>query len=197
MSKSITGKVYRKEGREGERLYTEITCNDCGAKTYERKTSKIQLALERGCKSCFTEAKCRDLNRSKRKDGRTKHPLWGTYRSMMERCYNPTHKDYYLYGARGVGVCVRWIVDFWSFVEDMGECPDGYTIDRVDPDGWYQPDNCKWSSASEQALNRRSKFCLLTPEERVEQDKAVRRIYHKKNYIPTGNPMGRPKKVVV
>jgi hypothetical protein len=193
--KQITGKTYRKEGKDRERLYTEITCLECGAKTYERKKDKIQAALERRCKSCQTETQILRLNRCKRMDGRTKHPLCGLYRSMMDRCYNEKHKDYRNYGGRGITVCVRWIVDFWAFVEDMGDRPTGTTLDRIDFNGDYEPNNCRWATAVEQARNRRSKQTLLTPEERIERDKARQRIYNHRHYVPTGRPRGRPRKV--
>jgi hypothetical protein len=155
--KTIVGKEYRKEGKDGERLYTVIQCCDCGAKTYERKKDKIDKALNADCRSCQHKAKSETrLQSSFLRDGRTKHPLYWLWCGMIQRCYDHTHKDYQHYGGRGIEVCFRWLIDFWAFVEDVGERPDGTTLDRIDNDDIYSPLNCKWSTPSEQLSNRRA-----------------------------------------
>lgn len=81
------------------------------------------------------------------------HSLYSMWKGMRNRCNNPNYRAYHRYGGRGIKVCNRWD-DFWAFVRDMGERPEGFTIDRKDNDGDYEPSNCKWSSYSEQMNNK-------------------------------------------
>jgi hypothetical protein len=74
--------------------------------------------------------------------------------SMLQRCFNPNHKDYRYYGGRGITVCERWL-DFVNFLADMGEPPPGLSLDRINVNGDYEPGNCRWATASEQVRNRR------------------------------------------
>lgn len=73
---------------------------------------------------------------------------------MHSRCGNPGDPSFQWYGARGITVCERW-QQFEAFLADMGERPDGRTLDRINPDGNYEPGNCRWATSHEQALNRR------------------------------------------
>jgi hypothetical protein len=81
-------------------------------------------------------------------------PTYDTWRGMMDRCTNPNHAKYEYYGGRGVTVCERWR-DFNNFYADMGQRPDGRTLDRIDGDRNYEPGNCRWATKAEQLANRR------------------------------------------
>lgn len=81
-----------------------------------------------------------------------------SYRNMLVRCLNPNHDNYKLYGGRGVKVCDNWLGSFENFYQDMGERPIGMTLDRIDPDGDYCKENCRWATQQKQCVNRRHNF---------------------------------------
>jgi hypothetical protein len=84
------------------------------------------------------------------------HPLYATWIAMRQRCNTTTAANYRFYGQRGITVCERWD-DFNLFVEDMGERPEGHTLDRINFNGNYEPSNCRWADRSTQAINKRLK----------------------------------------
>ena len=90
-----------------------------------------------------------------RTHGMYKTPEYISWDKMKQRCYNSKHNRYHIYGARGITVCDEWKDSFPAFYADMGNRPEKYTIDRIDSDKGYYPDNCRWASVSEQNANKR------------------------------------------
>lgn len=100
--------------------------------------------------------------------GHTTHtgssPTYKSWHMMKQRCTNPKNTQYHDYGGRGISMCPSW-VSFDQFLHDMGERPQGTTLDRKDNSLGYNPDNCRWATKSEQQRNRRTNVRLTLGSE--------------------------------
>ena len=108
---------------------------------------------------------CGCYQRQRAREGQTTHGMrrsstYNSWHGMVSRCKNPNHPAFNRYGGRGIQVCDRWL-KFEDFYADMGERPDNQSLDRINNNESYCPENCKWSTAKEQNNNKRSN-CLLT-----------------------------------
>jgi hypothetical protein len=86
--------------------------------------------------------------------GRKESKEYKAWSHAKSRCYNPNDKKYINYGARGIKMCERWLQSPELFLQDMGECPEGLTLDRIDVEGDYEPSNCRWASIGAQSRNK-------------------------------------------
>lgn len=130
---------------------------DCGT---ERDVLSAQLRTG-GSKSCGCLQKFRLAPKSK-KHGMWKHPVYKVWMQMKSRCRDPKDPGYRLYGGRGIDVCERWN-EFSAFWEDMGATwQRGLSIERVNNDLGYRPDNCRWATRYEQSRNMRRNHYIQT-----------------------------------
>lgn len=88
-----------------------------------------------------------------------KHPHYNRWKCMVQRCYNKGNCNYRWYGARGIQVYHKWRRNFWHYAEYLdkvlGPCPPGWTLDRINNDGDYEPGNLRWADLSVQNSNKR------------------------------------------
>jgi len=145
--------------RHGKRLW-HFTCDCGGSITTVGSQVKNGKVVSCGCRAREVGRDNAIAGRAKIAASKTKHslhftPEYKVWKSMRQRCNNPKSTDFALYGGRGIYVSDRWS-DFANFISDMGPRPsDDYSIDRINVDGPYAPDNCRWATAREQRLNQR------------------------------------------
>lgn len=135
------------------RLYVMWNCEcECG-KFIVVRTSALtsKSSFSKSC-GCFSSDATRE-RASTHKMSKTRE--YTSYKAMKKRCANKNDPAYGNYGARGIKVCDRWLDSFDNFYADMGERPQNTSLDRIDNDKGYSPENCKWSTRAEQQMNRR------------------------------------------
>lgn len=164
MSVYQVGKAFHeftcfRKGKCEKRSVAVFECS-CG-KRFVSPLTKVKSGKTKSC-GCYSRNRFSDW--SKTKPVKTKHgmhgtPTYKTWEKMKYRCLNEKASKYKSYGGRGISVCQEWM-EFEKFYRDMGERPDGATIDRIDVNKGYNKENCRWASAKEQSRNRTDSVML-------------------------------------
>ena len=127
---------------------------DCGNETIATGTNLVSGNTS-SCGCLREEKRFTTLLTHGHTSGRGRSRTYGCWRNMKTRVLNKEGKDYKYYGARGITICDRWM-KFKNFLEDMGEAPEDLTLERLDNDGNYCKENCRWATHTRQGRNRRN-----------------------------------------
>ena len=123
---------------------------ECGKTTivpgYELRTNAVKSC------GCYRQFQIGNVNKT---HGLTKTTEYTAWKNMRNRCNRKLNHDYERYGALGITVCDRWMHSFENFFSDMGKKPKGYSLDRINPNGNYSPENCRWTTLIIQQNNKR------------------------------------------
>ncbi len=170
--------VIAKAASRGDRRGRSVCLCDCGKTKVimnQHLNRKPPATVSCGCVSIENAKKLEWHGTHGHSAGGKQSPTYYSWSAMTYRCSNPNHKYYSRYGGRGITVCDRW-KSFENFLLDMGERPDGKTLDRIDGKKGYCPENCKWSTPKEQQRNRENNslvtykgktFCVSEWAERI------------------------------
>lgn len=161
----------------GNNIYCVRCRCECGNESivYE---SKLRFGSTKSCGCLEAETKLKNTP-PRITHGMTiglkRTPTYRSWRAMHDRCLYPSTNGYERYGGAGITICERWN-KFENFLEDMGERPDGTSIDRKLSTGNYEPGNCKWSTPIEQESNRRDTIFVVLHGEKIHAAEAARRL---------------------
>ena len=159
--------IERGENDNSEGARWECKCT-CGNTSLVRGTC-LRSGRIVSC-GCYHSEKTSEKGKSRFKHRMIDTPTYNTWSLMKNRCNSKTSRDYIHYGNRGITVCSRWSESFECFLEDMGEKPEGKSIDRIDNNAGYKPSNCRWATSSEQGRNKRTTKLSIEVARAIRKD---------------------------
>lgn len=163
--------------REVERLSRYVRCWECVC------DCSTVVVIRQGNLTSGNSKSCGCLDREKARDNLLPHikiihkhtvrtegqpprsPTYISWQSMKSRCYAPKTHGFHNWGGKGIKICDEWKNDFTAFLRDMGERPEGTTLDRLDANGDYTQQNCRWATSKEQAHDRKGRTPKLSREQ--------------------------------
>ena len=150
--------VLMREPNANRRVMWLCRC-DCGNHISVRSDSLSDINTQScGCLHRQAATKIGDRTSTHRMSGTPEHRAW---KGMINRCENPRSRNYDRWGGRGIKICPQWRNSFARFFRDMGAKPSPLlSLDRIDNNGNYEPGNCRWATAKQQANNQRKRKCL-------------------------------------
>ena len=159
--------------RRSRRIYWNLRC-ECGREVAHSRSNLLR-GKARSC-GCRKQDFMREAKSGRPKSPLAGHPLKNTWYLMVHRCTRPEAASWKSYGGRGIRVCERWRTSFAAFLEDMGERPTSkHSVGRIDNDGPYSPENCRWELLEQQARNKRDTLFVDLDGEKVCLKEACRR----------------------